>query len=184
MQPTPTQSIVGGVLVAVFSAGMLLWQLLGTPVPLVNASVKVLAGKVTKTGHVGIKVQHDTLEIWIEGQPLPFRCFDGPYPGSFDAGVLSTLRPGIEARVTVTQDSLEKPLYNLAQNQQFYPLVALDLAGKPALTLQAYDAWMVKNRKAGLWLWPIMLFCGVYLFYFGVQARRLQRFGNLPRHTL
>lgn len=180
MKPTPMQSIVGGLAaMALFGWIMLSLWVLDPPGRLASADVKVVAGRVVKTGHVGVKAGYDTLEIWIEGQPIPFRSFDGPYPKSFDAEVLSMLRPGVDARVSVEPEDLASPRRNLAQNQLFYPLVALDVAGRPALTLEAYNAWSVKNQKTGFVVLPVLFLCGVGLLRSGLLARRLQSYGNL-----
>ncbi len=133
-------------------------------------SVKVVTGKLVKASESGGK--RKDLDVWIEDQELPFRSFDSVYPRSFDSEVLATLRPGMEVRVSVRIKEAHSPRRNLAQNQLFYPLVALELDGKPALTLEAYNQWSVENQKVAQWFLPLMICACAYLLWAGIRARR------------
>ncbi len=172
MKPSGMLSVIGGL------AGTLLfgWVMLSLfvfdpPGRLGDSDVKVVAGKVVKFR----KAENQgggTLDLWLEGREVPFRCFDGPYPGSFDPEVLKLLGTGVEARVSVRTGEMGAPRRNLAQNQSFYPFVALDLDGRPAMTLEGYNQWSVKNQKVAQWFLPLM-FCGsLYLLGAGIMAQR------------
>ena len=143
---------------------------LDPPHMLTAESVKVVTGKLIKATESGSRKD---LDVWIEGQELPFRSFDSVYPRSYDREVLATLRPGVEVRVSVRIKEADSPRRNLAQNQLFYPLVALEVDGKPALTLEAYNQWSVENQKVAQWFLPVMM-CGCgYLVFSGIMRRRL-----------
>ncbi len=172
MKPSAMQSLIGGLVgTLLFGWVMLSMFVFDPPGRLTAADVKIVAGKIVKyekSGNQG----GGSLEVWIEGREVPFRSLDGPYPNSFDPEVLALLGLGVEARVSVKAGEMNAPRRNLAPNQSFYPLVALDLNGKPALSLEAYNQWAVKNQKVALWFLPLM-FCGsVYLLWAGIMAKR------------
>jgi hypothetical protein len=173
MKPTPMQSIVigmGGMIL--FGWMMLSLFVLDPPGRLTADSVKVVTGKLAKAVEMGGKRRD--LDVWIDGQEIPFRSFDSVYPRSYDRDVLATLRPGMEVRVSVEIKDADSPRRNLAQNQPFFPLVALELDGKPALTLEAYNQWSAENQKVAQWFLPLM-FCGcAYLGYSGIKARKVR----------
>ena len=114
------------------------------------------------------------LDLWIAGQDVPFRAIDGPYPRSFDASVLESLLPGAAARVSVRSADMTAPRRNLAQNQLFYPFVALDVDGKAALTLEAYNQWSVDNQKVAKWFLPLMFGASLCLLIAGIRTHRTQ----------
>lgn len=167
------QSIIvglGGMIL--FGWVMLSLFVLDPPGRLTAASVKVVTGKIAKAVEMGGK--RSDLDVWIEGQEIPFRSFDSVYPRSYDREILATLRPGMEARVSVQIKDADSPGRNLAQNQQFFPLVALEVDGKPALTLESYNQWSVENQKVAQWFLPVMI-CGcAYLAYSGIKARKVR----------
>ena len=43
---------------------------------------------------VGSKPGYGILELQMDGQAIPFRCFDGAYPGSFERSSLAEIQPG------------------------------------------------------------------------------------------
>lgn len=149
---------------------MLSLFVLEPPGMLTADSVRVVTGRLVKATETGGKSKD--LDVWLEGQELPFRSFDSVYPRSFDGQVLATLRPGMEVRVSVRNKEADSPRRNLAQNQLFYPLVALELDGRPALTLAAYNHWSAENQKVAHWFLPLMMcLCG-YLVFSGIRLRR------------
>ena len=154
----------------VFGYVMLSLFVLDPPGMLTAERVKVVTGKLVKATESGGK--RKDLDVWLEGQELPFRSFDSVYPSRFDHEVMASLRPGMEVRVSVRIREADSPRRNLAQNQLFYPLVALELDGKPALTLAAYNQWSDENQKVAQWFLPLMM-CGCgYLVFFGIRQRR------------
>lgn len=176
MKFSAMQSLFAGLVGTVlFGWVMLSLFVFDPPGRLTTADVKTVSGKVAKIEKRGSK-GGGTLDLWIEGQSVPFRSFDGPYPGSFDPQILLLLKPGVEARVTVRTGDTGTPRRNLAQGQSFYPFVALEVDGRPALTLAAYNQWSVENQKLAKWFLPLM-FCGsVYLLAAGFKAQRSQPF--------
>ena len=167
------QAILVGAAVAIFGVYWLLSVLvLDPPGRLTRDHLTFIEGAVASTGNAGLKPGHGTLEIWVAGQALPFRSFDGPYPGSFDPETLSQLAPGSQVRVGVVTSELKSPRTNRAQGQSFYPLVSLDVAGKAALTLEAYNLWARNNLQTALVVVPAFMCGGVYLLWAGVLARR------------
>lgn len=173
MRPTTMQAIIGGAIVMAFCAYWLLSiMILDPPGQLTTPQLTFVSGRVSSTQDVGLKRGYGTLEIWIEGHKLPYRCFDGPFPGSFDLAALQLLGPGADARIGVVTKELESPRTNLAQGQSFYPFVSLELAGKPALSLDAYNEWSRKNQQTATLVVPLFFCCGAYLLYSGIIAKR------------
>ncbi|HEY1048904.1 MAG TPA: hypothetical protein VGE39_04090 [Prosthecobacter sp.] len=174
MTPTPVQSIlvgVGGMIL--FGWMMLSLFVLDPPGKLTPADVKVFSGKVKSAFEMGSKGR--SLDVWLEGQEFPFRCFGGAYPPSFDKDVLATLQPGVAASVSVELEDAGEPRHNMAQNQSFRPFVALELNGKPALTLEKYNQWSEENQKTAHWVLPILFCCCLGLLWSGVQKRKMAR---------
>lgn len=174
------QSILGGV------GGMLVlgWMMLSLfvlnpPGNLTSADVKVFSGTVKSASEISSK--DTSLDVWLEGQEFPFRCFGGAYPQSFDPSTLALLRPGATARVSVKLDDADKLRHNRAQNQSFRPMVALEVNDKPALTLEAYNAWSVANQQTARLFLPVMFCASIYLCYSGVQARRFEKSFGMPQ---
>lgn len=169
------QSLIGGLVgTLLFGWVMLSLFVFDPPGRLTAADVKIVSGKIVQYER-GVGKGGGSLDVWIAGREVPFRSFDGPYPGSFDPEVLALLGLGVEARVSVKTGEMDAPRRNLSQNQFFYPLVALDLNGRPALTLEAYNQWSVKNQELAQWVLPL-LFCGsVYLLWAGIMAQRARR---------
>ncbi len=166
------QSVIAGLVgTLLFGWVMLSMFVFDPPGRLTVADVEIVSGRIVKyekSGNKGV----GTLDVWIEGRKFPFRSFDGPYPGSFDPEVLALLKLGVEAQLSVRTGEMSAPRRNLVQNQYFYPLVALDLNGRPALSLEAYNQWSVKNQKVAQWFLPLM-FCGsAYLLWAGIMAQR------------
>lgn len=60
-------------------------------------------------------------------------------------------------------------------NQSFRPFVALELNGKPALTLEKYNQWSEENQKTAHWVLPILFCCCLGLLWSGVQKRKMAR---------
>jgi hypothetical protein len=172
MKPSAMQSLIGGLLgTLLFGWVMLSTLVFDPPGRLTAADVKTVSGRIVKYEKSGNN-SSGSLDVWIEGREVPFRSFDGPYPGSFDPDVLALLKLGVKAEVSVKTGEMSAPRRNLAQNQYFYPLVALDLNGKPALSLEAYNQWSVKNQKVAQWFLPLM-FCGsLYLLWAGIMAQQ------------
>jgi len=169
------QSLIGGLVgTLLFGWVMLSLFVFDPPGRLTAADVKIVSGKIVQYER-GVGKGGGSLDVWIAGREVPFRSLDGPYPGSFDPEVLALIGLGVEARVSVKTGDMGAPRRNLAQNQFFYPLVALDLNGRPALTLEAYNQWSVKNQELAQRVLPL-LFCGsVYLLWAGIMAQRARR---------
>lgn len=166
------QSILGGV------GGMILfgWMMLSLfvldpPGKLTSADVKVFSGTVKSAFEMGSKGR--SLDVWLEGQQFPFRCFGGAYPQSFDKDALEALQPGVTANVSVKLRDVNTPRHNMAENQSFRPFVALELNGRPALTLEKYNQWSEENQKVGHWVLPILFCCCLGLFWSGMQKRKM-----------
>lgn len=165
------QSILGGLGgMILFGWIMLSLFVLDPPGKLTSADVKVFSGTVTNAGETGSKGR--SLDVWLEGQEFPFRCFGGPYPKSFDKEVLATLQPGASASVSVELEDVDNPRHNSAQNQSFRPFVALELNGKPALTLEKYNQWSEENQKVAHWVLPALFCCSIGLFWSGMKKRK------------
>ncbi|MGV3658781.1 MAG: hypothetical protein ACO1TE_01315 [Prosthecobacter sp.] len=174
MQPTPMQSILGGVGgMILFGYVMLSLFVLDPPGKLTSAHVKVFSGTVKSTSEMG--AQDRSLDVWLEGQEFPFRCFGGVYPQSFDKEALALLRPGVYASVSVQLKDADQPRHNRAQNQSFRPMVALELNGRPALTLEKYNQWSVENQKTAHLVLPILFCCSLGLFWSGMQKRKMSQ---------
>jgi hypothetical protein len=173
MRPSPLQAIIVGAATAAFSAYWLVSMILiDPPGQLTSKQLAFIEGRVSSLGDVGIKRGYGTLEIWIEGQVLPFRCFDGPYPGSFDQSTLAELGAGKHVRVGLESAELKAPRTNLAQGQSFYSFVSLEIEGKSALTLEAYNVWSKQNIRVGFIVMPLLMFGGAYYVLSGLAARR------------
>lgn len=173
MRPTPVQAIVCGLAFIVFGTYFFISVLvLNPPGKLSSEKLTFIEGKMLAKGDAGIRRGYGTLEIWVSDQAIPFRCFDGPYPGSFDAQTLGRLTPGVPVRVGVVSTELASPRTNRAQGQQFYPFVSLDVEGRPALTLASYNSWEVSNVRTGCWFMASLICFGVYLVWAGFAARR------------
>lgn len=140
-----------------------------------ESDLTFFSGEIKSVGNVNQRKGFATLELAIKGQPLVFRCFDGPYPGSFDRAVLSTLAEGRQARIGVVTTALQTHRTDLASGVNFYPFVSLELNGRPALTVQNYNNWSKRNQALGKWLLPFFCCAGVYLLYAGLEARKAGR---------
>ncbi len=174
MKPSAMQSVLAGLVgTALFGWVMLSLFVLDPPGKLTDSDLKTVSGKVVKVEKTKGK-GGGMLDLWLAGQDVPFRALDGPYPRSFDAAVLESLRPGSEARLSVRSADMTAPRRNLAQNQLFYPFVALDVDGKAALSLAAYNQWSVDNQKLAKWFLPLMFCASLYLLVAGIRAQSTQ----------
>jgi len=173
MRLTRNQSTIVGIVTLAFCGyGLLSLLVLDPPGRITPDQLTFIEGAVASTNDVGIRKGYGTLEISVIGQELPFRCFDGPYPGSFDRDVLRRMMPGKNVRIGVVTSELASPRRNRAQGQSFYSFVCLDVEGRSALTLEAYNLWSRKNLKTGLILLLLLMCCGAYLIRAGCVACR------------
>lgn len=151
MRQHPLQAVLLGVAAIGFAVFLLIMLLFADPPGATRPDQMLfIGGTVTSSGEVPSGKNHRALEIWIGKMPLPFRCFDGPYPGSFDRNILAQLAPGKEVKVGLLPADFESPRLNRAQGQRFYPIRSLEIESHPALSLEAYNLWEGKNRKTGL----------------------------------
>ena len=93
-----------------------------------------------------------TLQLWLQGQPLPFVASGIVYPRVYDRTVLSSLAPGAKIRIGYQQKSIEKPNIDYFTNQAFYYIETLEINDLSALTLEASNQAKAQNAQAGKYL--------------------------------
>jgi hypothetical protein len=110
-----------------------------------------------------------TLQLWLQGQPLPFVASGIVYPRVYDRAVLSSLAPGAKIRIGYQRKYIEKPNVDHFTNQSFYYIETLEINDLSALTLEASNKAKAQNAQGLKIFLPIMFFGGVGLLTVGIK---------------
>ena len=111
------------------------------------------------------------VEILLEDQPLPFRCFSSLYPRAFDRQLLSKLGPRAPVALGVATSEVSSPRKNWLQGQQFHEFITMSIDGHDALAIGAYNENIESERKFGRWFFPLMALVSVWCIYIGYRHR-------------
>lgn len=123
-----------------------------------------------------------TLQLWLQGQPLPFVASGIVYPRVYDKSVLSSLSPGAKIRIGYQRKSIEKPNVNGFTNQAFYYIETLEINDLSALTLEASNKAKAQNAQGLKILMPIMLLLGTVLLTVGIKDLKKAKIQNNVQH--
>lgn len=113
------------------------------------------------------------LEITLADQPYPFRCFSSLYPHAFKFDLHGRIGIGTPVSIGVATSEAGSPRRNWVQNQKFYSLITLSIAGSEVLSLDAHNRAVESDRRMGPWFCLVMAGICVWLFRLGFRHRHL-----------
>jgi hypothetical protein len=117
----------------------------------------------------------DVLQLWVEGQRLPFRTSSIIYPRCYRNETLAALQPGADIEIGVLPSERIKPYRSRISGQEFLNIYSLAINGAVALSVDDYNRCAEHNDKVGRIVDPIMLAISVALVVFSVRAIVQQR---------
>jgi hypothetical protein len=119
-----------------------------------------------------------TLQLWLQGQPLPFVASGIVYPRVYDRAVLSSLAPGAKIRIGYQRKYIAKPNIDGFTNQAFYYIDTLEINDLSALTLEASNGAKAQNAQIGKIFMPIMFLLGTVLLTVGIKDLKKAKIKN------
>ena len=131
----------------------------------------IVEGTISETGETKKLKGHSSLQVWLKGRSIPFRCSDGPYPKLFQRENLQHLKAGKLVKIGVETNEMAEPRRDNYEGQDFYPLVSLEVEGRPLLTLENYNSWLRSDNEVANWLLPLLFGLCAFLFVAGLRAR-------------
>jgi hypothetical protein len=174
MEMSPEKMIAIGCLSTVLS-GWLNFQLFtSSSRNLTSQDLNFFSANLIRSEEVRTGRRSYSLQLWLEGQPLPFSGSSVQYPGAYDRSVLSELMPGAKVRVGCSFQALKEPLFNSLTNQKSYEIETLDINDRPALTLEESNIARARNTKTGKIFMPIFFVLSLYLVAGGFAQKRKQ----------
>ena len=134
-----------------------------------DADVTQFAGTVKDAREFSGKNAY--LEITLDNQPYPFRCFSELYPSAFKFDLHGRLGIGSPVSLGVATSEVKSPRRNWAQNQSFYEFITMKIGGEEALSLDGHNRSVESNRKFGPWFCLVMAVASIWLFSLGYRHR-------------
>ena len=123
-----------------------------------------------------------TLQLWLQGQPLPFVASGIGYPRVYDRTVLSSLAPGAKIRIGYQRKYIEKPNIDNFTNQAFYYIETLEINDLSALTLEASNTAKAQNAQGLKIILPCGFLLGSILLTMGIQDLKKAKIQNKVQH--
>ena len=109
------------------------------------------------------------LQLWVQGQPLPFESSSIEYPRVYDRPILASLAPGSKIRIGYNRKSVSEPSFSPSRNQSFHSVEMLEINDAPALTLEARNKARSENVQGLKIFLPLMFLVGVGLLTAGIK---------------
>ena len=163
--------IIGGLGTILFGGLMVSVLVINPRKEVHQDELTVIEGVISEAGDTQRLKGHVSLQIWLKGRAIPFRCHDGPYPGYFDRDGLHLVKPGETAKISVMTVFLSEPSRDRYEGRDFYPFVSLEVGGRSLLTLDGYNAWLRSDNEVANWLLPLLFGLCAMLFIAGLRAR-------------
>lgn len=111
------------------------------------------------------------LEITLDNQPHPFRCFSRLYPSAFKYDLKGRLRVGEPVSLGVATSEASTPRRNWVQNQQFFEFITMSIRGFEYLPLDGHNKSVESDKKLGPWFCLVMAMMSCWLFRIGYIHR-------------
>jgi hypothetical protein len=172
MEESPEKLIAIGFISTIITGWVSIHLYAHEPRQLTAQDLKYFSANLVRTEEVQTSLNNNSLQLWLQGQPIPFLSSSIQYPGAYDKSILSGLLTGVRVRIGCTQESLENPNFNRITNQKSYDIESLDINDRAALTLQSSNVARAKNHQFGKILMPIMFVLSLYLIFGGVKLQK------------
>lgn len=134
-----------------------------------------LRGEVTEVATPILLHKQPGLELVLRGQSVRFRIYERIFADLLQRRVPAELVPGAQVRVTVEKEDYESPRSPAPLRVPTVAVDALEVAGKPILTLAASRQWSEGNRSVWWVLAPVVSAMAAYVTVMLVRRRREER---------
>ena len=157
MKRIPYQTLVLGLGGAVLFGYMTVKWFIDTNTKYLPEDIVLIEARLALKEEIrGIRGDGRYLQLWLQGQPLPFRgsC---PYPDCYDSGALSQLDMDVPVKIGILRSDQSSPYQDYLRWQAFHRICCLEINGRSAFSLDEYNEWTMKNA-AGLRILGAVLF--------------------------
>jgi hypothetical protein len=156
-----------GIFGAILSGVCLVYLFFFGEMPYRVDQIKIVAGRVADAQIVHHSDSADSLNLWLESQPVPYR-WNVRMPQSRVDSPVSYLS-GASAEIGVRESEMASPRRDYARHEDFLPIYSLTVAGRVFFSLDDYNVWTSHNQNVGKLVCSSVFLCSIALFLY---ARR------------
>lgn len=167
---SPISELIVGILGGILFGCWSFWLFFVGEQPYNSSQIELIHGQITHWRVIHRHRGYDTLELWLDDNPVPYRSQIGAprYRQKVDA----LLSQGAEVDIGILAADRVKPRKDYLRGQRFVPIYSLTVNSAVVFSLDDYNRWSAENQKGGKIVAPIMLAVGISLIIHGIHGIR------------